>query len=790
MTTGDDKWRLSLRRLSGKKWFRRTCFVFILFVIFLAVVPAPRFHDPYSTVLSDHTGRLLSARVAADEQWRFAASDSLPEKYIEALLTYEDRYFYDHPGVNPVSLAKAAYRNIRAGKIVSGGSTLTMQLARLARGNPPRTLIEKFWEILMAFKGEIIYSKEEILVKYAAHAPFGGNVVGLDAACWRFFGIGPEQISWAQAATLAVLPNSPALIFPGKNQEALKRKRDRLLRQMWGRHLFDSMTYSLAMQEPVPGPPRAMPQLTPELAVRLINAGQEGQKIMTTLDASLQQQVSGIIARYHELYRDNQIYNAAALVLDVQTGKALAYIGNIQDSFGNHSSMVDIITAPRSYGSLLKPILYMAALDDGKICPESLLPDYPASFGGFSPKNFNLEFDGVVPADNALVRSLNIPHVFLLQRYSTPLFLNTLRNLGLTTFENPATYYGLSLILGGGESNLWELTGAYAALAHRLSTERDTVFTETFLADNQDAARGLSSVYHTEHFHPSSIWTTFEVMTNLYRPGDNGHWEQFSSSKKIAWKTGTSFGNRDGWAIGISPRYAVGVWIGNASGEGRARLVGADCAAPVLFDIFSILPDAGWFPRPKEGWTIIPICRQSGDKASDNCPDTVMKAVPATCAYAPVCDFHKIIHLDPSRKFRVNSNCMDPADMRNESWFVLTPIESWYYRKNHSNYRPLPPIKEECKLLAETEHMMSLIYPSDGAKIYIPKEREGNRGKVVFEVADRDPNAVIYWHADDTYLGFTHKSHSMEINLPAGMHHFTLVDNNGGAIQFQVLFLD
>lgn len=789
MISGNNKWRLRLRELWRRKWVRNTCFLFILFLVFLVVVPAPSFHDPYSTVLSDNNGKLLGARVAADEQWRFAASDSLPEKYIQALLTYEDRYFYDHPGVNPVSLVKAAYRDIRAGKIVSGGSTLTMQLARLSRGNPPRTLTEKLWEILMALKGEIIYTKKEILTGYAAHAPFGGNVVGLDAACWRFFGIGPDQISWAQAATLAVLPNSPALIFPGKNQEALKRKRNKLLVRMWGRHLIDSMTYSLAIQEPVPGPPKAMPQLVPQLALRLINAGQGGRKIKTTLNASLQQQVSDIVARYHQLYRDNQIYNAAAMVLDVHTGKVLAYIGNINDTSGNHSNRVDIITAPRSYGSLLKPVLYMAALDAAKICPESLLPDYPASFGSFSPKNFNLEFDGVVAADQALIRSLNIPHVFLLQRYGTHLFLNALQNLGMTTFEKPAAHYGLSLILGGGESTLWQLTGAYAALAHRLVNEQDTTFTETFLAAGESASTQLSSVYHTERFHPSSIWSAFEVMTNLYRPGENGHWEQFSSSEKLAWKTGTSFGNRDGWAIGVSSRYAVGVWIGNASGEGRSGLIGADYAAPVMFDIFSLLPDAAWFSRPEKGWKTIPLCRQSGDRASPNCPDIVMKAVPESCSNAPVCNFHQIIHLDPSGKFRVNSNCVDPADMRNESWFVLTPIEAWYYRKKHSSYLSLPPVKPECQFASNPDQMMSLIYPSDGAKIYIPKEREGNQGKVVFETAHRDANAVIYWHADDTYIGCTSKTHSMEINLPAGMHHFTLIDNKGNSIRFSVLFL-
>lgn len=782
----DTGWKKWVR----KRWVREAAVMIAVFGAFLILVPMPRFQDPYSTVLLDRDGNLLGATVARDEQWRFQEPDTLPPMYVEALLTYEDRYFYQHPGVNPVSLVKSAYRDIRAGKIVSGGSTLTMQLARLARKNPPRTFPEKMLEILMALKAEMFQSKKQILKEYAAHAPFGSNVVGLQAACWRFFGRGAGQLSWAQAATLAVLPNSPALIFPGKNQQLLKVKRNGLLDQLRQRGFLDSATCTLAKSEPVPGPPKAIVQLAPELATRLKGLGQGGKEITTSLDRQLQQQVSAVIDRYHELYRDNQIYNEAALVLDIKTGKVLAYVGNSGDTSDSHAGQVDIIPARRSYGSLLKPILYLSSLEQGIICPRSILPDYPANFGGFSPKNYQIEYDGVVPADQVLIRSLNVPSVFLLQRFGTPRFLHRLRRLGFTTFTQPATHYGLSLILGGAESSLWELTGAYGALAHRLLAPRDTLWKVSYLRDDHGDPAVLDATFSTSGFHPASIWTTFNVISGLYRPGDDGRWEQFSSSQKIAWKTGTSFGNRDAWAIGVTSRYAVGVWVGNASGAGRPGLVGATSAAPIMFDIFSQLPNAAWFERPPDGWKKIILCQQSGYRASADCPDTVSRWLPACCAESPVCSFHQLIHLDPTGRYRVSSSCMNPADMRTESWFVLTAVEEMYYMARHSNYRRLPPFRPGCDPAASNpSQRMSLVYPSDGARIYIPREREGSRGKVIFEVAHRDPGAVIYWHMDDQYLGSTRGVHKMAIDAPFGPHRFTLVDDQGEMLCFEVTFL-
>jgi penicillin-binding protein 1C len=445
-------------------------FLLIVLLFWWFSVPSPLFQDSTSTVLTDLDGRLLGARIAADHQWRFPEIGEVPEKFADAITTFEDRWFFLHPGVNPVSLGRALSLNIRAGKIVSGGSTITMQVIRLARKNKPRTYPEKVKEILMAFRLETSHTKGEILALYASHAPFGGNVVGLEAASWRYFGVSPSRLTWAQAATLAILPNCPGLIYPGRNPGQLLRKRDRLLEMMRDRGIIDQETCELAKLEPLPGKPFILPASAPHLLDRCISAGYMGKKIRSTVVYGLQEDVMEIIGRHSVYLSANRIYNVAAVVLDVNSGQTLAYAGNLPGIGGDaHANAVDIIISPRSTGSLLKPLLYAAMLDDGSILPTTLVPDIPTQIGGFIPENYNLTYDGAVPAKNALARSLNIPAVKMLQSYDYSRFYGLLRFLGMTTLRKPADHYGLSLILGGAEATLWDVASIYASMARKLN---------------------------------------------------------------------------------------------------------------------------------------------------------------------------------------------------------------------------------------------------------------------------------------------------------------------------------
>jgi penicillin-binding protein 1C len=297
-------------------------------------VPSQLFDDPTSTVLLDRNGKLLGARIAKDGQWRFPDRASVPYKFSQCLIQFEDRHFYNHPGVNPVALFRALRQNLSSGEVVSGGSTITMQVIRMASGNPPRTVWQKIIEIFKATRIEATYSKEEIIALYASHAPFGSNVVGIDAASWRFFGRSPEKLSWAESATLAVLPNAPSLIYPGKNQQRLKDKRDRLLQRLVTAGIIDQQTCDLAKQEQLPGAPYPLPRVTPHLLDRVDKEGHAGEIVTTTIDIEMQQRVTDVLQRHHQRLKGNQIHNAAAVVVEVKTGNVIAYVGNTQGPEG------------------------------------------------------------------------------------------------------------------------------------------------------------------------------------------------------------------------------------------------------------------------------------------------------------------------------------------------------------------------------------------------------------------------------------------------------------------------
>ena len=553
----------------------------------------PSFDTPLSTVVEAADGSLLGARVAADGQWRFPPPESLPEKYVTCLINYEDRWFRWHPGVNPVAVIKALADNIRAGETVRGGSTITMQVARLARGNPDRTYSGKIIEMLSALKLELFRSKKKILILYAANAPFGGNTVGLEAAAWRYTGRSSDDMTWAEAATLAVLPNAPSLIYPGRHSERLQVKRDALLLLLAQRGIIDSLTCSLAVSEPLPGAAVPMPSLAPHLTSRLW-IDEPGKRIRTTVDPTLQSEVAALVNSHQAVLEGNLIHNAAALIVEVSTGNVLAYVGNstVPDTAGRHGRDVDMIPSLRSTGSIMKPFLYAGLLTGGDILPNALIPDIPTRFPGFRPENSDFTYSGAVPAGDALARSLNIPAVRMLQIMNEERFLSLLHRMGFTTFDKPASHYGLSLILGGGEASLWELSGAYASMARVLNNSLsgsgsaadwhmpvliqsavlspqsaiglDTLNRKSQIANRKSETSSLTPrsmpLAHNSMpstpgslLSPASIWLTYEALRRVNRPETETGWQYFGSAPDIAWKTGTSFGYRDAWAIGTTP---------------------------------------------------------------------------------------------------------------------------------------------------------------------------------------------------------------------------------------------
>lgn len=791
-----------IHRFRANRPERRKGWVYLTIAVVLAMLffywrwlPSPLFRDPTSTVLFDRNGRLLGAKISDDQQWRFPESERVPEKFKQAILLYEDRYFQYHPGLNPVAMARAALLNFKNHRIVSGGSTITMQVIRLARKNRKRTYVEKICETLLAIRLELGNSKAKILKYYASHAPFGGNVVGLEAASWRYFGVGAEQLSWAETATLAVLPNSPGLIYPGRNPNQLLAKRNRLLDRLQKAEVIDSATCALAKSEQLPDKQFPLPKFAPHLLDRMIKKGRRGKTTITTIDLTLQERVNDILEIHGIQQRANEIYNAAVVVLEVNTGKVLAYVGNISaKNTPGHGSNVDIITSPRSTGSILKPFLYAAMLNDGLLLPNTLVADIPMQVGGFIPENYNLTYDGAVPAKRALSRSLNIPAVKMLQTYGYSQFYALLRKIGMTTLVKPAGHYGLALILGGAEATLWDLAGIYGSMARTLNHfsgegagYSKTDFHPPILIESEKQ-QPLILGSQSSWFDAGSIWLTFEAMVEVARPEEDIQWQRFSSSRKIAWKTGTSFGNRDGWSIGVTPGFVVAVWVGNASGEGRPGLTGIGAAAPILFDVFKALPPTAWFRQPQEAMVKATVCRYSGYRASSICEYSDTLWIPKAGLKTTVCPFHQMVHLDETGRWQVHSGCEPPGKMQHVSWFVLPPVQEWYFRGKNPFYKPLPPFRPDCGATNERKNM-DIIYPKNNSRIYIPVELDGKPGSAVFKVAHRNAGILIYWHLDERFIGTTIQVHQMALSPSQGIHRLTLVDQDGErvSIGFEVI---
>lgn len=766
-------------------------FLLLLFCSYLSRLPSPLFETSTSVVLEDRKGDLLGARIADDGQWRFPRDSNVPRKFEKAILQFEDERFYYHPGIDPLALIRAVYQNIREGEIVSGASTLSMQVIRLARDNPPRTFWNKFVESLQALRLELTHTKAEILSLYAWQAPFGGNVVGLNAASWRYYNQKHEDLTWGEAATLAVLPNNPTLVRPGKHEGKLKKKRNRLLRRIHEASIIDSVTYQLARQEAIPGKPKPLPQKAPRLLTRVTKEDfqegkQQASRMQTTLKSSLQRQVTQILKQHHNSLKGNEIHNAAALIAEVETGDVLAYKGNIgqKDRYGKH---VDVINAKRSTGSVLKPFLYAGMLDEGHILPESLIADIPTIIGSFSPENYNLGYDGAVPAKRALARSLNIPAVKMLQQYSVEKFHYLLRKMGMTTLSKAPDHYGLSLALGGADGSLWDLSGMYASMARALTHANAT---NGFSAEGQVHSLNYKlhqdekTQKHKTKINTGAIYKTFQALLEVDRPSQEHGWRSFSSSRPIAWKTGTSFGFRDAWAIGVTPDHVVGVWVGNADGEGRPGITGLKAASPILFDIFSRLPvNDHWFQEPEKELTRIPVCSKSGYRKGRYCPNPDTQYVPKSCLKVEACPYHQLVHLGPEQAKRVSSRCMAPHQMRAKPWFVLPTGIARYYQKAHADYKPLPPFKKGCRPSSQQSEKMAFVYPQPQTELKIPVELDGKKGEAVFEVVHRNKDANLYWHLDGQFQKETESPHQLAIKPPPGDHLVTVVDPEGNSVK-------
>ena len=787
-----DKFLTLFKRFSNyiKNNKKKSVIGFVLLIVYYFSLPIVLFVEPYSTVIESTDGELLGAKIARDGQWRFPANDSIPDKFKKCIVYFEDEHYYYHFGFNPVAMVKAIQQNQSAGKVVRGGSTLTQQVIRLSRKNKKRSYFEKGIELILSTRLEFRHSKEKILELYAAHAPYGGNVVGLEMASWRYFGVQAHQLSWAESATLAVLPNAPSLIYPGKNQQKLLKKRNLLLEKLYQNKIIDKLTFNLALTEPLPQKPYLIPQTAQHLLQRIAKSD-EGKRIKTTINSSLQNRVNQIASQYYNQYKQNEVHNLAIIIIDIQNRNIISYVGN-SPTDKEHDKDVDIIGAPRSTGSILKPLLFASMLDDGELLPNTLVADIPTIISGYSPQNFNLSFDGAVPAQRALSRSLNIPAVLMLQDHGVNNFYELLQKFKLKDVNKHPDHYGLSLILGGAESNLWDLCRTYANLSSTVNyfnqskgKYREKEFAELNYKVDFTQDYGNES-YQKTILGAGSIYLTYNAMKEVNRPEGDEAWRFYDSSLELAWKTGTSFGNRDAWAIGTNSRYVVGVWVGNASGEGRPQLTGVESAAPILFDVFNLLQRKKWFNAPLNDLEYADVCTLSGHLAQDDCPKT-NQLINKKGLKTSICSYHKLVHLDITEQFRVNSSCENVDTIVNKKWFILPPVMEYYYKNLHIDYKPLPPFRQDC--MQTQQASMDFIYPKTNSKIYLTKGFDSKIQPVVIKVAHSNKDSKLYWYVDNVYQGTTQTFHEMQIEATTGIHYITVTDEFGNEIKRKIEFV-
>lgn len=708
--------------------------------------------------------------------------DEMPKKLAACIVTYEDEYFYYHPGVNPVSIIKAFIGNIKSGKIKRGASTIAMQVMRMKNNHAQRSWKNKIFEMVSAIKYSLWHSDKYILKEWCEIAPFGGNTVGVKAASLRYFGRATDNLSWAEYALLAVMPNGPSTANLSKNRPILKQKRDFLLRKLQKKGYFDASELTLYIGEDLPAETKALPQIGYHLLLHLMEKYPDQTLFNTTVPMDIQLRTYEILQRESSFLIPDDIRNLSAIVVDITSNQLIAYHGNTPSSNDKPFSYVDVVQAPRSYGSLLKPLLYAYALETAQFLPNELIADIPTAIGDFQPENFDKKYRGAVPFQDMLIQSLNVPAVRVLHSAGLQGFYDLIRTLEVAHLDKGADHYGLSIILGGGESSLWDLGRIYKGLAQNYGGMNDPFRPVKILTDDENVKSK-----HNFSFSPYTIEHLVNGMSDLTRPREEKSWQNYGTDYKIAWKTGTSFGHKDAWALGFNGKYMIGVWVGNEGGEGRFDLTGMSKAAPVMFKLFNILPDNQWFGKspayPKK--ETISVCAQSGKIAGPLCSQVKKTNTDKTSYRYQPCTFHQEVLLNAEGQC-ITPTCLSQLAMK-DTFFLLPSYMEYYYRQAHNEYRILPAYDADC---IPDEASCKIIYPQDGLKIFLPKENSEKQNLLIAKVYHRNNEAKIFWFIDQEYYKTTLKQpHECIMKLATGRHQLSISDQwgNKDEIKFEII---
>ena len=741
--------------------------LFLAFVLFHISMPLPD-KKPYSQLLLDRDGDILHTYLSADDKWRFALeSGDISERYRQALLYKEDRHFYWHPGINPGAIIRAAFDNAIAGRRTSGASTITMQLARLIEPKQ-RTYGNKLKEMFRALQLEYLLSKNEILTRYLELAPFGGNIEGIKAASLFYYGKLPARLSPAEIAALVVIPNRPNSLTPGEDNAALGEARNRWIRKLTAAGIFTSGEAALALAEPLTGRRLSAPAAAPHLSRRIHQSSTE-PNIRLNIDTRLQRVCENLISdRIKKLQRFG-IHNAAALVVDNHSGQVLAYVGSADFNNPTDDGQVDGITAIRSPGSTLKPLLYGLAIDNGTITPNTILADVPLNVAGYSPENYSGKYYGAVTAEYALTQSLNIPLVKLLEQTGLEKFLTHATQAGLKSLSSQRKSLGLSTILGGCGVSLEDLVIMYSGFSRGGSAQK-----------LQFSNSALQSRVHNDRFlSAESSFLITEALQKLTRPNIPQNWQYGKNMEKIAWKTGTSYGRRDAWSIGYTDNYTVGVWVGNFSGSGVPELVGAEMAAPLLFDIFKNLNTKAEQARPlPENLDYRLVCSLSGKIPAELCTHTRIDAYIPGISSNEKCEVETLVRISADSTKSYCLTC-SPATGFREVMYEIYPAEiAEYYSQNSGARTVVPPHNPDCSRIFE-KNAPVITSPVEGLTYYV---NPTDSTRIKFSALATAGVQKMFWFVDNQPIETAEAAGSsgdLFVFLKEGRQKITCTDDRG-----------
>ncbi|THB63380.1 MAG: penicillin-binding protein 1C [Desulfovibrio sp.] len=770
----------------GGKWSRRACLglswlVLLGFGAFFLLdswfpFPARTLAPQAATVVLDRDGEPLRLFLPQDDRWRFQVSiDEVSPLLIECFLASEDHAFERHPGVNPFAVLRAAFINLRELRVVSGGSTITMQVARLAEPKE-RTLAAKIVEAFRAVQLEREYSKEDILESYLNMTPYGGNIVGVGAASYFYFGTTPDKLTLEQCALLTVLPRSPNRFDPVRHPELAKAVRDDFLDQLANRGVFPREWTEAAKNQPLPESLRRPPMVAPHLAQWAVDEYGRQPRLHTTIDRYTQLTVQAKLADRASWLRGLGLENAAVVVIDNETRELLAMAGSTDFFDDAHHGQINGALIKRSPGSALKPFLYALAMDQGHIVPQSILLDIPTEFAGYTPRNYDNTYSGRVTVEEALIRSLNTPVVRLLSETGLVPYYTLLDRGGLTTLDRPAQDYGLPLALGACEVRLLDLAGMYAALG------QGGEFREVrmLMGDPVAGERLLS---------PESCRLVTDILAQVERSDMPAAWRLTRDLPEIAWKTGTSFGHRDAWALGFTANYTIGVWVGNLDGRAQKGISGARHAGPILFDLFRALEQGGTpLDRPfLPNIETLEVCAESRHLPTPHCEERMEIAAIRGVTRLPRDTMHRRMFLDNETGLRLEGNCLMHRDHYAEIVRVYPAELTAWWRDQGMNVRGLPPLHPTCNMVADGEGP-AIVSPNPLTPYYIRSEAPAEFQSIALSAQCGAETRQLYWYQDGALVGSGPPEKQLFLVPERGEHRLVVMDDLGrmDAVEFIV----